>query len=611
MIMRLKLNIQKFLSHSHLLRRTLLLVWNAARVWTVAWTGLLVVQGLLPVAIVYLTRLLVDGLVATLAAHGSWEHARPTLALAALMAALMVLAEILQGLIEWIKTAQSELIQDHISALVHERSASVDMAFYESPDYYDRLYRARTDATTRPLALLENGGTLLQNGLTLLGMAAVLIPYGLWLPLVLVASTVPALYVVVKSNRRLHHWWERSTTDRRWCQYHEWVLTSGSAAAEIRLFGLGGHFRSSYRTLRSRLRGERLQLVRDQALVRLMAGAAALLVSGGALGWMVWKTLRGFLTMGDLVLFYQAFSRGQSLMRSLLGSMGQIYSNTLFLSNLFDFLDQKSEITDPANPLPPPASVKEGILLKDISFKYPGSERHALNDFSLQIPAGSFVAIVGPNGAGKSSLIKLLCRLYDPQKGNVQIDGIDIRELKIDDLRRMITVLFQAPVPYHATAGQNIRLGDFEAKPAQFEIEKAARSAGAHDMITGLARGYDTLLGKWFADGTELSGGEWQRIALARSFLRQAQIVLLDEPTSSMDSWAEAAWLERFRTLMVGKTVLMITHRFTTAMRADMIHVMDQGRILESGRHDQLLSLGGLYARSWANQTQPSQPIQC
>ena len=235
---------------------------------------------------------------------------RPTLILAVLMAALMILTETLQGFIEWIKTAESELIQDHISALVHERSASLDMAFYESPDYYDRLYRARTDATTRPLALLESGGSLLQNGLTLLGMAVVLIPYGLWLPLVLVASTVPALYVVVKSNRRLHHWWEQSTTDRRWCQYHEWVLTSGSAAAEIRLFGLGDDSRSSYKEIRARMRGEHLQLVRDQALVRLMAGTAALLVSGGAMGWMVWQTMRGLLTMGDLVLFYQAFKQG-------------------------------------------------------------------------------------------------------------------------------------------------------------------------------------------------------------------------------------------------------------------------------------------------------------
>jgi ATP-binding cassette subfamily B protein len=609
--MRLKLGIQQFLDQSHLLRRTFRLVWGAARVWTLAWTGLLVLQGLLPVAIVYLTRLLVDGLVAAVAAHGSWAQARPTLLLAVVTAALLVLSETLQGFIEWIKTAQSELIQDHISNLVHERSASLDMAFYESPDYYDRLYRARTDATTRPLALLESGGSLLQNGLTLLGMAVVLVPYGLWLPLVLVASTAPALYVVVKSNRRLHQWWERSTTDRRWCQYHEWAVTSGSAAAEVRLFGLGDYFRSSYKKIRARMRGEHLQLVRDQALVRLVAGTVALLVSGGVMGWMVWQTMRGLLTMGDLVLFYQAFSRGQSLMRSLLGNMGQIYSNTLFLGNLFDFLDQKSEITDPANPLPPPASVKEGILLKNISFKYPGSERYALKDFSLQIPAGSFVAIVGPNGAGKSSLIKLLCRLYDPQEGIVKIDGIDIRELRIDDLRRMITVLFQTPVPYHATAGGNIALGDLGTKPAQFEIEKAACSAGAHDMIMGLPRGYNTLLGKWFADGTELSGGEWQRIALARSFLRQAQIVLLDEPTSSMDSWAESAWLESFRTLVVDKTVVMITHRFTTAMRADMIHVVDGGGIIESGNHDQLLSLGGLYARSWANQTQPSQPIQC
>ena len=239
-----------------------------------------------------------------------------------------------------------------------------------------------------------------------------------------------------------------------------------------------------------------------------------------------------------------------------------------------------------------------------MTFRYPGGERTALQDFDLAIPTGKIMAIVGPNGAGKSTLVKLMCRFYDPQAGSIELDGIDIRRLAIEDLRRQITVLFQMPVSYYATAGQNIAMGDLPAKPRLADIEAAARGAGAHEIIARLPRGYDTQLGKWFADGTELSAGEWQRIALARAFLRQAPIVVLDEPTSFMDSWAEAKWLARFRKLVEGRTAVIITHRFTTAMQADMIHVMDEGQIVESGSHAELLAQAGLYAQSWRAQMQ-------
>jgi ATP-binding cassette, subfamily B, bacterial len=308
------------------------------------------------------------------------------------------------------------------------------------------------------------------------------------------------------------------------------------------------------------------------------------------------------VTLGDLALFYQAFYQGQSLMRTLLGNAGQIYANSLFLGNLFEFLGLEPHVVSPPYPIPAPSVIKEGIRFEQITFRYPGSERIALQDFNLTIPAGQVVAIVGANGAGKSTLVKLLCRFYDPEAGLITLDGIDLRAISLEELRRLITVLFQWPVPYHATASQNIAIGDVHAAPSAVEIEAAARGAGAHEVIARLPREYDTLLGRWFADGTELSGGEWQRIALARAFLRQAQIIVLDEPTSFMDSWAEAEWLERFRALVHGRTALIITHRFTTAMRADVIHVMQNGQIVESGSHDELLARGGLYAQSWAAQ---------
>jgi ATP-binding cassette subfamily B protein len=291
-------------------------------------------------------------------------------------------------------------------------------------------------------------------------------------------------------------------------------------------------------------------------------------------------------------------------MRALLGSVGQIYSNTLFLEGLFEFLDLEPRVIDPRTPAPVPDSLVKGIRFRNVTFRYPANERAALQDFCLSVPAGQTVAIVGANGAGKSTLVKLLCRFYDPEAGSIELDGVDLRQVSLDDLRDHVSVLFQTPVSYYATAGQNIALGSLWAAPGAAEIETAARDAGAHEVITRLPQGYETLLGRWFTDGTDLSGGEWQRIALARAFLRRSHIIILDEPTSFMDSWAEADWLDRFRALVAGRTAVIITHRFTTAMRADVIHVMDQGRIVESGSHQELLNAGGRYARSWAAQTQ-------
>jgi len=591
------------------LPRTWRLIWAAAPGWTLAWIILLVAQGVLPAATVYLTKLLVDSLVVTIDARGSWESVQPTLILAGLMAGIILLTEFLHSASEWIRTAQAEFIRDHLSGLIHQKSIAVDLAFYESPDYHDRLHRVQNDARNRPLILLENGGSLLQNGITLLAVAAILLPYGLWLPLVLLISTLPVLYVVFRFNRRYHRWWERTTADRRWTQYYDTMLTHSAVAAELRLFDLGSHFQLAYQGLRQRLRAERLRLSRDQGLARLGAGLVTVLISGAVIVWMVWQVLQGLATLGDLALFYQAFNRGQSLMRSLLRNVGQIYGNSLFLGNLFEFLELEPQIVDPPKPLPASSPLKEGIHFRRIRFRYPGSQRVVLHDFDLTIPAGQIVAIVGANGAGKSTLLKLLCRFYDSEAGSIELDGIDIRHLALDELYRQITVLFQLPVFYHATAGQNIAMGDLKASPGAVEIKAAARGAGAHEFIARLPQGYDTLLGKWFADGAELSGGEWQRIALARAFLRQAPIVVLDEPTSFMDSWAEAKWLARFRTLVEGRTAIIITHRFTTAMQADVIHVMDEGQIVESGSHAELLAQAGLYAQSWRTQMQAGSDV--
>lgn len=588
--------------------QTLRLIWRAARWWTLAWLVLLCVQGVLPAALVYLSRLLVDSLAAAIGSGWSWENIRPAAFPASFMAGVIVLTELMQGVSGWVRAAQAELIRDYLSALVHQKSLAVDLAFYESPEYHDHLERARNDLSSRPLALLENIGSFLQNSITLLAMATLLIPYGVWLPCVLFVSTAPAFYVVLHFNRRYHRWWEQTTPDRRRAQYYDMMLTHSAVAAELRLFDLGPYFQSAYQTIRRQLRSERLELTRSQSLAKLGAGLTGILISGFTIAWMFWRSLQGSATLGDLALFYQAFQRGQGLLRSLLENVGQIYTDTLFLGNLFEFLHLQPQVRDPLYPAAAPSVLREGICFRQVAFRYPGSERRVLQDFNLTIPAGQIVAIVGPNGAGKSTLLKLLCRFYDPEAGLITLDGSDIRDVSLQDLRRLITVLFQWPVPYQATAAQNVAFGDLAAQREATELERAAHSAGAHEVIARLPRGYDTLLGKWFSNGVELSIGEWQRLALARAFFRRAQILILDEPTSALDSWAEADWFDRFRSLAQGRTAIIITHRFTIARRADMIHVMDAGQIVESGKHEDLLIRGGLYAQSWASQVQ-GQPL--
>ena len=587
----------------HYLPKALILVWKAAPLWTALTVVSLVVQGLLPVLLVFLTRHLVDSLVSVTQHNGD-----PTLLSAAIMNALfmgllLLVKEGVGSFSGYLRKALAEAVLDWMNNLVHKQALSLDLQFYESPSYYDQLHRASIDAIERPLALLETVGKFLQNTITLAAMASVLLTFAWWMPLALCLGTLPALWAVLRATTRFRAWRIKRTVDQRRLSYYHRILVTDIAVAEVRLFDLGEHFSHAYRELRNQMRTERLQLSREQSIVELLAALLGLLTLLVTLGWTFTQALAGRFSLGSLAMFYQTINQGQQLMRSLLNGVGEIYDNLLFLEDLFTFLELQPTLVDPTHPVSVAPGLHQAVRLEGITFQYPDSPRTALVDFDLTIPAGKVVAIVGENGAGKSTLIKLLCRFYDPTAGRITWDGVDLRQMQVADLRRRITVLFQKLAPYHDRADDNIRFGDLAGQPTQAQIEAAAQAGGAASIIAKLPQGYATVLGRWFGY-TELSVGEWQRIALARAFVRQADLIILDEPTSAMDSWAENAWMARFRELVAGRTALMITHRFTTAMQADIIHVMVAGQIVESGSHAELLARNGRYAQSWRQQMQ-------
>jgi len=574
-------------------RRALAMVWRAAPGWTVAWGVLLIAQGAIPAGQALLLRAVINRLVH---AHEWRAIAFPALGIAS----LWILGQALASGLSWVRAVQAEKVQDEVYHLIHIQALRLDLAFYDRAESYDLLHRVRADALSQPLALLENLGSLAQSTLTFLVLTCILWTYAGWLPLLLVVSGLPGLYLVSSHILREHRWRIENTANERRTRYFDWLLTERSAAAELRLFDLGVHHRSAFENLRRVLLAGRLRLERQGAIAELAAGSLAWIGNLAGLGWMLNRTLKGSAGLGDLVFCFQAFQQAQTLLRTLLESSGRIYRSLLFIQNLDEFLKLEPRIL-PGSAAAQGLPIQGSIYFENVTFTYPGGTHKALDSFNLLIPKEKVVALVGHNGAGKSTLIKLLCRFYDTDEGRILLDGVDLRSFDPARLRRQITVLFQDPVHYQASVRENIAFGDVQRLAEVGRLEQAAVDAGAMEPIERLPQGIDALLGKWFG-GTELSGGEWQRIALARAFFRDATLVILDEPTSAMDSWAEQDWLRRFRTLTQGKTGLMITHRFTTAMHADLIYVLNRGRVVESGTHGELLALGGEYANSWADQ---------
>ncbi|MEM1125517.1 MAG: ABC transporter ATP-binding protein [Bacteroidota bacterium] len=588
------------------LPRALSLVWAAAKWWTLSWVLLLLLQGLMPGAVVYLTKLVLDGAGAAIGQGLTWDNAEQVVQPLIYMVVVLVVQQLVGSLSTWVNTAQADVTRDYIQGLVHDKAIHVDLAFFDSAESYNRLHQATSQASTRSLEMLQSMGSLFQNSITLVTIAALLIPYGAWIPLVLVLSTLPALWVVVQHNRRYHAWWKQASMEERQARYYDMMITMDHSASEVRIYDNGTYFKDLYQSLRAKLREEKLDLVKKQGLASFTSSFIGLVAAGGIMALMIWRALQGLATIGDLGLFYQAFNRGQALLRTLLSSAGRIFTSSLFLQHLFDFLELSSKVTSPEEPVPVPAQMQEGIRFEDVSFAYPGTERKALSNFDLHIPAGKVTAIVGQNGAGKSTFVKLLCRFYDPSEGTVTIDGTDIRSFDVDELRRLITVMFQFPMRYQDTAINNIAISDVHRPLDMERVRAAGEAAMLTDIVKKLPFGYETQLGRWFTQdldkNMELSGGEWQRVSLARAFYRESPIIVLDEPTSAMDAWSEYQWMQGFGQLVEGRTALMITHRFTTAMHADVIYVMMDGAVVEVGTHRELLQQDGYYAQSWRAQ---------
>lgn len=579
--------------------RALNFIWRCSRRLTVASIALVLVQSLLPLAGLYLMKMVVDAVTA----HHQISFRRVAF-LIALSAAIALLEILCTSISDIVRASHSRVITDNMQGLLHAKSVEVDLEYYENSNYYDTLHRAQQESSVRPNRIFYNLLQIAQNGLSLVTMIGLIISIHWSIAIFVLLAALPSLWVQLKHAEKMFSLEREQTPLERQSWYFSDVLTRDSHAKEIRLFDLGSLFLQRYRRLREQLGTERLELLKRRSIGEGSADAVATVTAFAAYAFTAYRTIQGSITVGDLVMFYQAVQRARAYVRQFLSSVASLYENNLFLSNLYEFLDLKPKVTEPIRPKLVPYPMRAGIAFRHVSFQYPSSTREVLHDINLTIRPGEHIALVGENGAGKTTLIKLLCRLYDLTEGTITLDGIDLRDFSLGNLRREISVIFQDYSRYLLTVRDNIWFGNIHLPPKDERIFEAARQAGAHGVIAGLKNGYETILGKLFENGEELSIGEWQKIALARAFLRQAQIIVLDEPTSFMDARAEYELFERFHQLSKDRTAILISHRLSTVKMVDSIYVLENGRIIESGTHDELLYRGGKYASLFERQAQ-------
>ena len=580
------------------------LVWQSSPEWTIIRLILVVFQGLLPLVMIYLAKLIIDTVTVNLKASNPEQVFTQVLPLIILAGAAAIFDSFCQSLNELVNTAHSQKVTDYMQGIIHAKSVEADLEYYENAKYHDALQRAQQEAPYRPPQILNRLAQLGQNFISLVAMLGLLISLHWGIIGILLVATIPAVFVKIEYSRTMYAWQRRRTQLQRQSMYLGWMLTNEQFAKETRLFDLGHWFSDEYDKIRKKLYQEKLRISTKRSISFFLAQAFAGIIVFAVFAFIIYQTIQGILLLGDLVLYYQALQRGQNNLKATLASVSGLYEDNLFLANLYEFLDLKPKVIDPAQPKILPQPLKKGIVFNNVSFQYADSARQTLKNINLTIKAGETIALVGENGSGKTTLIKLLCRLYDPTSGSITIDGTDLRWYKIADLRRQISVIFQDYAKYHFSAEENIRLGNLDIEAKDSSILSAAKRSGAHDVITQLPHGYDTILGKLFDTGEELSIGQWQKVALARAFLRNSQVIVLDEPTSAMDPQAEYEIFKRFREIIQNQTAILITHRLSTVKMADRIFVMEQGSIVESGNHEELMKSRGVYAHLFDTQAQ-------
>lgn len=582
--------------------RALKFVWNAAPQWTVLGTFLLIIQSVVPLATLYIFKLVVDHLTKENGYSAVGIDFQNLVTLIAVALGLAVIGNLCNALMGYTSEMQTHLVADYMQRLVQAKSIDMDLAYYEHSQFYDKLHRAQREAPSRPLRIISGLTALALNSLTLLSAFALLLMFNWAVVVAVLAASIPVLIYRIKYAEELYQLNREKTASERLSRYFNDVITTAENAKEVRAFGFGPLIAYRFSEIRLMIRAS-LHRISAQAYRRqFITESTAALAGYGALAFIAYAAVQKSITLGEMVMYFGAFQVAIGSLRPTLSGLAELYENNLFLSTLYEFLDVNKSVPDPVKPKEMPRPWRSGLSVENLSFHYPDTDRPILDNITMTISPGEIVALVGRNGSGKTTLTKLLCRLYDPDRGRITVDDIDLRDFKTKDLRREISVIYQDFGRYHMTARENILLGRPELGADDPAIIKAARWAGIHDKLIELPQGYDTVMSRTFADGAELSIGQWQKLALARAFVRDSQLILLDEPTSSLDAASEFEFFEKFRDMAKGRSALIISHRFSTVRLADRIYVLEGGQLIEQGNHDELIALDGLYAHLYRQQ---------
>jgi ATP-binding cassette subfamily B protein len=584
-------------------RRALELVWTTSRPLTVAFALLTLVAGALPAAVAYVGALIVDAVIAAIQADEVARAALTRNALVLVVAEALLVATI-AGAQRGISLCQSLLraqLSQRVNVMILEKALTLELAHFENSDFYDKLTRARREASSRPLSLVMRTFGLGQNAVSLMSFGALLFSFSPWAVLLLLLAGMPAFLAEATFSGQAFRLFLWRSPETRMQLYLETVLAREDHVKEVKLFGLGPLFLERYRNIFRKLYKEDRDLTIRRDTWGFFLGLIATATLYGAYAWIALSAIASRITLGQMTMYLMLFRQGQSAVSAILSAVGGMYEDNLYLSTLYEYL--ATPVDDRMGAAIRGPRPDDGIRFENVSFSYPDAEQPTLVDVNLHIKPGESLALVGENGSGKTTLIKLLTRLYVPTSGRVTLDGRDLREWAEAALRDRIGVIFQDFTRYQLMLGENIGAGDVR----HFEDEERWREAGekglAAPIVATLPEGYRTPLGKWFNDGRELSGGQWQKIALSRAFMRsRADILVLDEPTAAMDAGAEATIFEHFRTLTKGRIAILISHRFSTVRMADQIVVLHDGRIIERGSHDELMRMNGHYAHLFSLQ---------